>query len=251
MINFSVVIPCYNSEKTIDFCIESIFSQTYFPKEIIVVDDGSQDNTLLKLDILKKKCPPSINFIIITQPNSGPSKARNQGVQRASCQWIAFLDSDDYWPKDNLKVAKTFIAKNENYALVGGGKYKSDFQKITFKKLLLKNYFKPSVTLVKRDWILKYPFNEKQKYSEDYRSALLIAYEAPACVVNNYMAPPVIARKNTFSGGGLSSKLWEMEKGELSNYWFLRKHRKISLFTFAFISSISLLKYLRRLIKKK
>ena len=251
MINFSVVIPCYNSENTIDTCIKSVFSQHYLPKEIIVVDDGSKDSTLLKLEALKQECPKSVDFIIITQENSGPSKARNNGIKKASFEWIAFLDSDDFWLSDNLNSAQHFIKNDtENYSLIGKERKKRSFSKIIFNQLLFRNFFQTSATIVKRECLLKYPFNEKQKYAEDYRTWLLICFDYPTCLTSGIDCQPVISRQHTFSGGGLSSKLWKMEKGELSNYWFLKKTNRISSFKFIVVSSYSLLKFLRRLLLK-
>lgn len=246
MLEISVVIPCFNSVNTISKCIYSIFNQTVLPKEIIVIDDGSTDQTLSLLNSLKLKCPNKVNFIIISQKNSGPSVARNTGINSATSDWIAFLDSDDYWERNNIESALIFIEKFYGFNLIGGSDLTEEFKNVFFNMLLNKNYFKTSSTIVSRDWIIKYPFNERQKYSEDYRSWLLITSETKACLIPNYSSKPVIKRNYAFTGGGLSSKLWDMEKGELSNYRFLFRVNKIGLITLILVSSYSLLKYLRR-----
>lgn len=249
-INFSVVVPCYNCEKTIVKCIQSIFSQSFLPKEVIVIDDGSSDETLTLLYELKRKSPGSIEFIVLQQLNSGPSVARNKGVNATTSEWIAFLDSDDYWMVNNLEIAKKFILGNDKFNLIGGDEIQLNYEEISLNQLLYKNYFVTSSTIVNRAWILKYPFNEKQRYSEDYRSWLLITSETNSCVINNYISTQVISRDFTFSGGGLSSKLWEMEKGELSNYYYLYKLNKISTCKLLHIISYSFLKFLRRCLIK-
>lgn len=94
----SVIIPTYNREKTINRAIESVLSQTFKKYEIIVIDDGSIDNT-------KEIISPYIEKIKYhNQNNAGPSKARNYGIDVAKGEWIAFLDSDDFWFPDKLEI---------------------------------------------------------------------------------------------------------------------------------------------------
>ncbi|MCP4297266.1 MAG: glycosyltransferase [Proteobacteria bacterium] len=100
MISFpkiSVIIPSFNREKTVVRAINSVLEQNYPNIELIVVDDGSSDNTGT---ILKKKYLKSI--ILLEQTNQGVSSARNRGVEQSSGKWIAFLDSDDYWHPKKL-----------------------------------------------------------------------------------------------------------------------------------------------------
>ena len=91
VLNISVVIPTYNRKQLLKRAIDSVFNQTLFPKEIIVVDDGSTDGT--KDWILDKY--PDINYI--QQNNNGVSSARNVGIKAAKGLWISLLDSDDEW----------------------------------------------------------------------------------------------------------------------------------------------------------
>ncbi|MGP1410096.1 MAG: glycosyltransferase family 2 protein [Porphyromonas endodontalis] len=102
----SVIVPCYNSASTIGACIASIMAQTLKPKEVIAIDDGSRDNTLELLLALQKEYQEEVDIEVIHQKNSGPSKARNEGIRKAKCEWIAFLDSDDAWHPQALEVAK-------------------------------------------------------------------------------------------------------------------------------------------------
>src|SRR3972149_5580300 len=94
----SIVIPTYNRGKTINRAIESVLSQTFKEYEIIVIDDGSNDNTR---DIIKRHIRKVRYYY---QNNSGPSKARNIGIHMAKGEWIAFLDSDDLWFKTKLEI---------------------------------------------------------------------------------------------------------------------------------------------------
>lgn len=95
-IPISVVIPVYNRAKILPRAIKSVLEQTYKPFEIIVVDDGSIDSTA--------EVARSFGSLVrvLQQPNSGVSVARNRGVSEARCEWVAFLDSDDYWSPNHL-----------------------------------------------------------------------------------------------------------------------------------------------------
>ena len=92
----SAVIPTYNREKTIGRAIESVLAQDHLPNEIIVLDDGSDDNTRKIVESYGKK----VRYVY--QANKGVSAARNRGVAEANMEWIAFLDSDDYWLPHHL-----------------------------------------------------------------------------------------------------------------------------------------------------
>jgi glycosyltransferase involved in cell wall biosynthesis len=96
MPNVSVIIPTYNREKFVVKAIRSVLNQSFRDYEIIVVDDGSKDNTNESL----KKYGDSIRYIY--QDNSGVSAARNTGVKSAVGEWLAFLDSDDEWTSEYL-----------------------------------------------------------------------------------------------------------------------------------------------------
>ena len=86
----SVVIPLYNKEPIIEKTLKSVLSQDYSDFEVVVVDDGSTDNSVA---IVESIGDPRIR--LIKQENGGPSKARNTGVKNAKGEWILFLDADD------------------------------------------------------------------------------------------------------------------------------------------------------------
>jgi len=105
--NISVVIPAFNSESTIATAIQSILKQKLPVSEILIIDDGSKDST--------KKVVNSFSGDLIKyhyQENSGPSKARNRGIQLAQSEWIAFLDSDDLWKEDHTDNFRRVITSN-------------------------------------------------------------------------------------------------------------------------------------------
>jgi glycosyltransferase involved in cell wall biosynthesis len=104
----SVIIPTYNSGKFISEAIQSVLRQTCTDYEIIVIDDGSTDNTS---GIIEKNFPQVRYFYI---PNQGVSRARNYGIGRACGEFIAFLDADDLWLPEKLeKQLKVFNADHE------------------------------------------------------------------------------------------------------------------------------------------
>lgn len=89
----SIIIPIYNSERYIGKCIESVLQQTYKNIELILIDDGSEDNSFSICQKFKKK---DKRIICRQCKNGGPSKARNIGLNIATGEYIGFLDSDDY-----------------------------------------------------------------------------------------------------------------------------------------------------------
>ena len=103
MINISVVMPTYQSALFIYNTLHSISEQTVKPSEILIIDDGSSDNTC---QIVEKfiQNNPELNIQLIKCTHNGPGAARNIGIRRAASQWIAFLDSDDLWFPTKLET---------------------------------------------------------------------------------------------------------------------------------------------------
>ena len=97
---FSVIVPVYNAEKYLERCIKSIVNQTYKGFEVIVINDGSTDNSLTLLQELGEK-DERIN--LINRKNKGVSSARNEGIQKARGEYILFVDADDYIDKKLLE----------------------------------------------------------------------------------------------------------------------------------------------------
>lgn len=110
----SVVVPMYNSAKTIERCIYSLLNQTYRNIEIIVVDDGSKDTSLEICKVLQKI---DTRIVLISGKNAGVSVARNKGIEIATGDYIAFVDSDDY-VKPKMYEKLITIAEEQNVALV-------------------------------------------------------------------------------------------------------------------------------------
>ncbi|MSU54312.1 MAG: glycosyltransferase [Candidatus Staskawiczbacteria bacterium] len=121
----SIIIPTYNGAKYIKRAIDSIFKQTYKNSEIIIVDDGSTDETPKIIEELKKG--DSRIVIAKHETNKGFVKSLNKGLQEAKGSYIARLDDDDFWIDDKkLEKQVGFLEKNPEYVLVGGGLIKID-----------------------------------------------------------------------------------------------------------------------------
>ena len=126
MSKVSIIIPVYNSENYIDRCLNSVLNQTYQNFEILVINDGSTDNSQKIIDDYKYKYPEKI--IAIEQENKGVSVTRNESMQRANGKYIMFIDNDDYI---EANYVETFLkeAEKEDYDVVIGG-----YRRITEEK---------------------------------------------------------------------------------------------------------------------
>ncbi|MEW6536019.1 MAG: glycosyltransferase [Candidatus Auribacterota bacterium] len=164
----SVVIPTYNSGKYLLQTLQSVLNQTYKDFEILVVDDGSTDNTQQIIQSVIRQHPDKIRYMY--QENSGVGAARNNGIRHARGQYIAFLDADDVWLPQKLQVQIDFIQRNSEYDFVfsdviamdengHNGKRMMQFKKprsgYIFYDLLEENFISLPTSFVKRDCIEK------------------------------------------------------------------------------------------------
>lgn len=117
--SLSIIIPCYNGEKWIEPCIRSILSQSYTDFEIIIVNDGSTDNSL---EILNNFAKTDKRISIIDIQNGGVSNARNIGLSQAKGQWVSFVDIDDTLPTDSLSSMIQLAEDNVDIVFAGYNK---------------------------------------------------------------------------------------------------------------------------------
>lgn len=258
----SVIIPAYNAMQTIEKALKSALIQTDVNIEIIVVNDGSIDNTEIILNNYERDFK---NIKVIHQCNKGVASARNRGVLESTGDYIAFLDSDDEWHPNKLAlqlevlkelngcnsfglIATNFPGlglKTENKEMVFEGVFK-----ITFKCLLKKHYFQPSTVLMKR-----VVFNAVGGFKEGMTHAEegLLFYKISSlydCYIMDEILINYGDNKHPFLDSGLASNLLQMEKGELGNYREIYKLKIISFNKLCFLSVFSLLKFSRRLFIK-
>ncbi|UXX80814.1 glycosyltransferase [Reichenbachiella carrageenanivorans] len=111
--SISIIIPCYNAEEHLASAIQSIIDLEIENLEIIVVDDGSTDNSITIARSFDK-------IQLISQANSGPAAARNRGIEAASGDIIGFLDADDLYPDQKIKIQLDYLRKNPDTEIVSG-----------------------------------------------------------------------------------------------------------------------------------
>lgn len=147
----TVVIPLYNAAQCVSRAIDSVLAQSFSDYEIIVVDDGSIDNTSQVIERYGGK----VRYI--RQDNAGPAAARNRGISEAKGQWIAFLDADDEWLADKLLLQMEILKRNpelkwcgSNFAMELDGNKRPAVNPDIIRKTLagrdyFENYFRDSI----------------------------------------------------------------------------------------------------------
>ena len=225
----SVIIPMYNAENTVVQSLDSVRLQKGdFVFEIIVVNDGSTDASRNVVENYRKQ-NPQMNIILLDQPNSGVSKARNAAMEVSGREYIALLDSDDEWLPEKTERQMPYLVNDEEnidfiscrrknhkiqFPYVVG---KNSFAEITFRKIMLRNEAQPSTVIFKRK-ILENTgfFDPNQRYAEDINYWLRISKNNRMYILDEEL---VLAGngKRTFGVSGLSANLPEMEKGFQKN----------------------------------
>ena len=175
--------------------IESVLSQTFTDYEIIVVDDGSKDDTAILIDSYREY----VDFISI--PHHGVSRARNVGIERARHPWIAFLDSDDYWLPHKLEKQMEYVKNNPHYKIchsdeiwikngvrINPGKKHKKYEGWFFIPSLHICLISPSTVIVHRELFERVDkFDESMKYVEDYDLWLRITSRYPVGYVEEQL----------------------------------------------------------------
>lgn len=249
----SVIIPVYNAESSIIKALDSVKNQT-FPQEefeIIVIDDGSTDKgPELTEKYIRKN--PGMNILLLHQPNSGVSGARNKGLAKAKGDFIALLDADDEWlPLKTEKQMQYFentgfdflaTARNGNPLLYP---YHIDngIAEITFNKLLIRNEAQPSTVIFRRKVFENTGyFNENQRYAEDVNYWLKVSFRNTMCILEQSL---VITGngKRSFGVSGLSANLPEMARGFRKNLKEMYSLERITYLRYLILSIFYWTKY--------
>ena len=201
---FSIVIPTFNRAGYIDHAIESVMSQTFTDWELIIVDDGSTDDTS---EVVKKYQDPNIHYHF--QENAERSVARNKGISLSNGTYICFLDSDDWFLENHLQSLHTSIKEHaEPCAMFYTGLYFYKNQAYTPKKLpdsmnpnmvehVLFYTIYPTSSCVHRDIFKDFKFADNMFYSEDVALWVHIATKYPVFQVNNHTCVVNIHEKST------------------------------------------------------
>ncbi len=108
--DLSVIIPTYNRLPLLERALGSVLAQTVLPREIIIIDDGSEDSTEQLVKQFKNSS--EVKILYYKQPNRGPASARNRGIEMSAFAFLAFLDSDDHWHKRKIEIQFDELVKN-------------------------------------------------------------------------------------------------------------------------------------------
>lgn len=253
----SVVIPCFRCASTIDRAILSVAQQTKRPAEVILIDDASEDGTLVVLQQLAKVYPGWIKVLELNE-NQGAGGARNAGWDAASQPFIAFLDADDTWNPEKLDKQYKYLLDNSDVAVSGHQcillRAGDPFPRIPLnpiitqvspKDLLFRNCFSTPTVMLKRE--IPFRFDSNKRYAEDLYLWQQITFSG--LLVMRMESQLAYVHKSLYGENGLSAQLWNMEKGELSNLIDLYQQNKINQLLFIAATSFSVMKYFKRLLK--
>jgi len=212
--NITVIIPTYNRFEVLKRALNSVFAQTYKAQEIIVIDDGSNDETSHIQKIF-----PDIKYFY--QKNSGVSSARNLGIKNSTSEWISFLDSDDEWHIGKLKLQVEFHKNNPDVFIsytdekwIRDGvevKIPKKYKKIggdIFIECLSHCFIAPSSTLINKYLLNNIGFfNESLEVCEDYDLYLRVSIKNKIGLINKKLI-------NKYGGAEdqLSTKFWGMDR---------------------------------------
>ncbi len=212
--SIGVVVPTFNRAHTLGRALDSVFSQTSPPQQVIVVDDGSTDSTA---DLVAGYSEVSY----LRQENRGVSAARNLGIRRCGCDWVALLDSDDEWLPEKLEAQFGALAENPGYRLIHCDEiWIRDGRRVNaanrhrkrggwiFEHCLPLCVISPSAAVIEKGLLEEAgSFNEGLPACEDYDLWLRICSRLPVLYVDR----PLL-RKYGGHDDQLSRKHWGMDR---------------------------------------
>lgn len=187
----TIILPVYNGERYLCETLDSIAAQTFSAYEIIVIDDGSTDNSIERIEEWQK-CHHDIPLNVIRQENAGVAAARNAGVNASKGTYIAFIDQDDLWDAQKLEIQVTALKESESvwhYAsfvrFYNDGREKlkdqgSAVPRETWYRLMRGDLFiPPSVAMVKKDVCAHLAFIPELTPSDDWDYFLKLSKDYP------------------------------------------------------------------------
>ena len=232
---FSIIIPLYNKAAYIQKAIHSVMSQTYQEFELIVVNDGSTDDSFAQLSVISQQLsiedPDLFKKIkIVQQENQGVSTARNNGVKLAKYDYIAFLDADDWWEPTYLEERKQLIEAYPQAGLYGSSYYKvkgnqfipaaigidKGFERgiINYYKAYSRSLYQPVWTgaaIIKKSvFDLEKGFKPSLKMGEDFDLWLRVAMKYPVALLNKPLA--YYNQNVELANRAIGEKLYEPEQ---------------------------------------
>jgi glycosyltransferase involved in cell wall biosynthesis len=254
----SVIIPCYRCAKTIPRAIDSVAKQTLRPAQVILVDDGSGDETLETLYSLQATYGSNWINVIPLDTNQGVSFARNVAWDQATQEYIAFLDADDVWYPQKIEIQYRLMLENPDlsgighrYKIVDPGTHTPELSvmpnpashPITRNRLLHSNPFVTPSVMLKRN--LAYRFDPRRRYCEDHYLWLELACDGLPLAFIDTTLVNVYKR---IGASGASRHLLKMRLGDISNYWTLWRMGKLGFLRMCTSIIYSMLKFILMLI---
>ena len=261
MIKYSVVIPMYNNEGTIEKTIQSVINQTKYDliDEIIVVNDGSTDKSLEIVNSLILEKNSKIK--ILNKTNGGASSARNVGIKNTRNEYIALLDADDVWLPNKLEIQNEILEKYTDIKVLGsnrigeiikyGTKITDSIYRISPFRYCIKNWpCTPSIIFRKSLFKNDLYFNESMTHAEEG----IFFLEVASCFGLYYTIEPLVFcgdGKPTYGHSGLSKKLKKMHKGIKMMHEIASEKGYISFFQRKILDCYEDIKYLKRIFVSK
>lgn len=251
----SVIIPIFNSEETLRETLDSVIDQTYKNLEIITVNDGSIDNSESIIKEINHSLISPIRYF--KQENKGVSAARNAGAKKATGKYLTFLDSDDLWAKNKIKIQVEIMETNSEIDLLATNKDGDKFNKflwfeikelmpISLKFMLYKNFLLTSTVMFKPNILATTGyFDEEMRYSEDMDYFCRIAAQHKCFLYNRSMVS-AWGNKPAYGHSGLSGNLWEMQKGEFRALKKVYHTKAINFFEYLYFCGWSFFKFIRK-----
>lgn len=217
----SVVIPGYNCVATLSRAVSSVFAQTWFPEEIILVDDCSVDATFDEMLRLQALEPERVRLLRLSK-NGGVAAARNAGWDMAGGDYIAFLDADDSWHPKKLELQIGAMRRKPALAMSGHAMRQMRAvscdhdvvpralrpSSVSVAQMLIWNPFQTPSVVVKRSIPIR--FDPAMRVGEDYRLWLEIV--ASGYSAEKYGTVLAYTYKAAYGHTGLSKDIWEMRR---------------------------------------
>jgi glycosyltransferase involved in cell wall biosynthesis len=226
--DYSVVIPAYNAERTIEACLLSVAAQTLAPRQVLVIDDDSRDGTEAVVRRCERRLAAAgigLEYFRLTQ-NSGPSVARNKGIREAKGSYIAFLDADDIWRSDKLAIVDRFASGSSAglvcHACTDTPRRCEDTTEASYEVrylstygMLLRNPAQTSCAVIRKQ--PGFVFDVGMRYCEDYDLWMRISEDFPVILLVG--CPLTCLGRPQLSKGGLSGDKVRMRAGQVRVFY--------------------------------
>jgi alpha-1,3-rhamnosyltransferase len=204
----SVIVPCYNHEHYVESTISSIINQSYKNIELIVLDDGSKDNSPKILQLLSKK----YNFYFEHQQNIGLTATLNKALALANGKYICIVASDDYWPLHKIEIQVQFMEQNQEYAMSYGKMISIDansniidymeYQNISgniFENIFISNVISAPTAIIRKEILDSMGGYDESLPIEDLYMWLKISEFYPIGFIDDYLAYYRMHTGNTYT----------------------------------------------------